>query len=40
MKDWAVLCKSKKIPCSDNFTLSATLGDAVKIRAWQIAGKK
>ncbi|XP_039631019.1 dynein heavy chain 3, axonemal [Polypterus senegalus] len=37
-KQWHVLCKEKRIPCSDDFTLSSTLGDPVKIRAWQIAG--
>ncbi|XP_053327633.1 dynein axonemal heavy chain 3 [Spea bombifrons] len=35
---WHILCKERKIPCSDDFTLSTTLGDPVKIRAWQIAG--
>jgi len=29
---------SKNIPCSEVFLLSAVLGDAVKVRAWQIAG--
>jgi dynein heavy chain len=32
------LCKAKKIPCSETPSLTNTLGDAVKIRAWQIAG--
>ena len=32
------MCKSKKIPCSESFTLTNVLGDPVKIRAWQIAG--
>uniref|UniRef100_A0A8B9BTY6 Dynein axonemal heavy chain 12 n=1 Tax=Anser brachyrhynchus TaxID=132585 RepID=A0A8B9BTY6_9AVES len=36
-KDWSKLCK-KNIPCSDNFSLSNTLGDPIKIRAWNIAG--
>jgi dynein heavy chain len=31
-------CKEKKIPCSDVFSLTNTLGEPVKIRAWQIAG--
>ncbi len=31
-------CKAKKIPCSEVFSLTNTLGDPVKIRAWQIAG--
>ncbi|OCT61613.1 dynein heavy chain 3, axonemal [Xenopus laevis] len=35
---WQILCKEKKIPCSDDFNLSSTLGDPVKIRTWQIAG--
>ncbi|KFP76630.1 Dynein heavy chain 7, axonemal, partial [Apaloderma vittatum] len=37
-EDWSRLCKEKNIPCSDNFSLSATLGDRIKIRAWNIAG--
>ncbi|EHB12056.1 Dynein heavy chain 7, axonemal [Heterocephalus glaber] len=37
-KDWSMLCKEKKIPCSEEFSLSKTLGDPVKIRAWNIAG--
>jgi dynein heavy chain len=32
------MCKSKKIPCSDTFSLASTLGEPVKIRSWQIAG--
>ena len=28
----------KKIPCSESFSLNATLGSPVKIRAWNIAG--
>ncbi|KAM4632527.1 dynein axonemal heavy chain 3 [Discoglossus pictus] len=35
---WQTLCKKKKIPCSNDFSLSTTLGDPIKIRAWQIAG--
>ncbi|XP_042293782.1 dynein axonemal heavy chain 3 [Sceloporus undulatus] len=35
---WLALCKEEKIPCSNDFSLSNTLGDPVKIRAWQIAG--
>ncbi|XP_010001540.1 PREDICTED: dynein heavy chain 3, axonemal [Chaetura pelagica] len=37
-EQWQVLCKEKNIPCSSDFSLSNTLGDPVKIRAWQIAG--
>nr|XP_044991758.1 dynein axonemal heavy chain 12 [Jaculus jaculus] len=36
--DWSMLCKEKRIPCSEEFSLSKTLGDPVKIRAWNIAG--
>lgn len=28
----------KNIPCSESFSLSKTLGDPIKIRAWNIAG--
>jgi len=35
---WHALCTSKAIPCSSTFSLNATLGNAVTIRAWQIAG--
>ncbi|NXE11184.1 DYH7 protein, partial [Lophotis ruficrista] len=37
-KDWSKLCKEKNIPCSEDFSLSKTLGDPIKIRAWNIAG--
>ncbi|XP_021171969.2 dynein heavy chain 12, axonemal [Fundulus heteroclitus] len=37
-KLWTSLCQSKKIPSSDDFSLSKTLGDPIKIRAWNIAG--
>ncbi|NXN97801.1 DYH7 protein, partial [Rhinopomastus cyanomelas] len=37
-KEWAMLCKTKGIPCSDDFSLTSILGDPVKIRAWNIAG--
>lgn len=30
--------QEKKIPCSETFSLSTTLGDPIKIRAWNIAG--
>jgi len=32
------MCKDKNILCSASFSLNATLGEPVKIRAWQIAG--
>ncbi|GFS14673.1 dynein heavy chain 3, axonemal [Elysia marginata] len=38
IQEWYDLCKSKCVPVSDSFSLSATLGDPVKIREWQIAG--
>ena len=37
-KQWLAQCKDKVIPSSADFSLSNTLGDPVKIRAWQIAG--
>uniref|UniRef100_A0A8C8BSX8 Dynein axonemal heavy chain 7 n=1 Tax=Otus sunia TaxID=257818 RepID=A0A8C8BSX8_9STRI len=37
-KEWALLCKTKDIPCSDDFSLTNTLGEPVQIRAWNIAG--
>ncbi|XP_063282951.1 dynein axonemal heavy chain 12 [Pelobates fuscus] len=37
-KAWSKMCKRKMIPCSDDFSLSKTLGDPIKIRAWNIAG--
>ncbi|PNI91683.1 DNAH3 isoform 2 [Pan troglodytes] len=35
---WLAECKDKVIPGSSDFSLSHTLGDPIKIRAWQIAG--
>lgn len=35
---WVEQCNVKKIPCSESFSLNATLGSPVKIRAWNIAG--
>ncbi|XP_036135820.1 dynein heavy chain 3, axonemal [Molossus molossus] len=37
-KQWLAQCKNKVIPGSNDFSLSNTLGDPIKIRAWQIAG--
>uniref|UniRef100_A0A8C2TNU4 Dynein axonemal heavy chain 12 n=1 Tax=Coturnix japonica TaxID=93934 RepID=A0A8C2TNU4_COTJA len=37
-KDWSRICKEKNIPCSEDFSLSNTLGDPIKIRSWNIAG--
>ncbi|XP_027026371.2 dynein axonemal heavy chain 12 [Tachysurus fulvidraco] len=36
--NWTNLCKSKKIPSSEDFSLSKILGDPIKIRAWNISG--
>eukprot|EP00794_Sanderia_malayensis_P008808 gene8808-9750_t len=38
VKDWVTLCNEEKIPCSESFSLNATLGEPVKIRDWQISG--
>lgn len=38
VQEWHALCRKKSIPCSDVFSLNGTLGEPVKIRAWQIAG--
>ncbi|XP_078260700.1 dynein axonemal heavy chain 7 [Rhinoraja longicauda] len=35
---WIRKCKKMLIPCSDDISLTTTLGDPVKIRAWNIAG--
>uniref|UniRef100_A0A2K5ETG1 Dynein axonemal heavy chain 3 n=1 Tax=Aotus nancymaae TaxID=37293 RepID=A0A2K5ETG1_AOTNA len=35
---WLAKCKDKVIPSSSDFSLSHTLGDPIKIHAWQIAG--
>ncbi|XP_055007109.1 dynein axonemal heavy chain 7-like [Boleophthalmus pectinirostris] len=37
-KEWTNLCKSRNIPSSNEFSLSKTLGDPIKIRAWNFAG--
>ncbi len=38
MLDWLKIVENKMIPRSKNFSLIQTLGDAVKIRSWNIAG--
>ncbi|EGD83038.1 dynein heavy chain 2 [Salpingoeca rosetta] len=38
VQKWRELCIEKNIPCSDTFSLRATLGQPVLIRDWQIAG--
>ncbi|KAM4730848.1 dynein axonemal heavy chain 7 [Anableps anableps] len=35
---WVKLCRSTVIPCSSNMSLLNSLGDPVKIQAWNIAG--
>ncbi|EDK99999.1 mCG115458, isoform CRA_c [Mus musculus] len=37
-KQWSQSCKERDIPCSDDYSLMGTLGEAVTIRAWNIAG--
>ncbi|ELK12135.1 Dynein heavy chain 3, axonemal [Pteropus alecto] len=37
-KQWLAQCKERAIPGSSDFSLSSTLGDPVKTRAWQMAG--
>ncbi len=37
-KDWLNKVQRSVIPCSDVFSLVATLGSPVTIRAWNIAG--
>jgi dynein heavy chain len=38
MTEWNKLCKKLGIPCAENFSLIATLGEPVVLRAWNIAG--
>ncbi|XP_063405511.1 dynein axonemal heavy chain 12-like isoform X3 [Mytilus trossulus] len=37
-KEWVKVCTEKKIPCSQEFSLSKTLGEPIKIQAWNIFG--
>ncbi|KAF4087720.1 hypothetical protein AMELA_G00073630 [Ameiurus melas] len=37
-REWHKICMERKVPCSEDFTLSNTLGNQVLIRAWRIAG--
>ncbi|XP_019624138.1 PREDICTED: dynein heavy chain 12, axonemal-like isoform X1 [Branchiostoma belcheri] len=37
-QDWSRMCQAKKIPCSKEYSLMKSLGDPIKIRAWNIAG--
>ena len=36
--DWCQKCIDSKIPCTSSFSLAATLGDPIQIRAWSLAG--
>ncbi|XP_077435277.1 dynein axonemal heavy chain 7 isoform X3 [Vanacampus margaritifer] len=38
IEEWSNQCKEKEIPSSGNMTLTTSLGELVKIRAWTIAG--
>ncbi|KAI9202130.1 dynein heavy chain and region D6 of dynein motor-domain-containing protein [Polychytrium aggregatum] len=38
INEWLKNCREYRIPCSDTFSLDKTLGDPIKIRAWNIAG--
>lgn len=38
IKDWGDCCIKKSIPVSENFNLTSTLGNPVRIRDWKIAG--
>ncbi|XP_014909460.1 dynein heavy chain 7, axonemal [Poecilia latipinna] len=35
---WLEMCKAMEIPCSSNMSLTSSLGEPVKIQAWNIAG--
>ncbi|XP_032823200.2 dynein axonemal heavy chain 3 [Petromyzon marinus] len=37
-REWQALCARRQVPCSEEFSLSGTLGDPTTVRAWQIAG--
>ncbi|XP_058254502.1 dynein axonemal heavy chain 3 [Hemibagrus wyckioides] len=37
-REWYKTCMKRKVPCSEDFMLSNTLGNPVLIRAWRIAG--
>jgi dynein heavy chain len=38
INEWCQFCSAKGIPRSEEFSLSATLGEPVKIREWNISG--
>jgi len=35
---WNIICKEKKVPCSEIFNLVKVMGDPVVIRGWCIDG--
>ncbi|KAK7101371.1 hypothetical protein V1264_019760 [Littorina saxatilis] len=37
-EDWVKHCLERNIPCSAEFSLTTTLGEPIKIQAWNIAG--
>ncbi|CAI8001099.1 Dynein heavy chain 7, axonemal, partial [Geodia barretti] len=37
-REWSKKCQALKVPCSHDYSLSRTLGEPIKIRAWNIAG--
>ena len=37
-EEWKAMCKERRVPYSATCSLSSTLGNPVKIRAWNIAG--
>lgn len=38
VNNWMKQCQQCGVPCSNEFSLIAVLGDQVKIREWNIAG--
>ena len=36
--EWIGLCKERKIPSSEHFSITLTLGEPILIQAWNIAG--
>ena len=38
VSEWREMCHKCGVPCSDEFSLIAILGEQVKIKDWNIAG--
>uniref|UniRef100_T1IWC0 AAA+ ATPase domain-containing protein n=1 Tax=Strigamia maritima TaxID=126957 RepID=T1IWC0_STRMM len=38
IQEWGAYCKSAELQCSEEFSLSQTLGEPIKIQAWNIFG--